>query len=580
MKSQRKCLIKEIKAHCALTLNEPVGQVQQFCNKLYTKPQSDWKNVESFLKLREMKCDKSLALIYSSKKNCRIDQPIPQVRNNMHIHSTKSTDNKNITREIIQHFQINKAKQYEYIDTSLKKMYQIQDKSAQEYQSYLSKHFEDQSVMSKAISFNLQSQSRFQLFEKLRNINKNAINRQSQQTDLMLSKQDESKLIKIETTLRSSDEQSNLELSPTTQCDDGQNHRIKTKLKSLICPKEQNQIKKNKQLTIPYFSKNQLFTKKNHFFVTNQDCENNQSLDNNTNINSLIRNKSSMLSREMKRFRIQTEQFSIYQGCLAFTTGFLLINMLIASYRIRKDINDVLDKIERNIFYLFTFQCTNIIELELLYLAFIIKQYIIFMSAIRILRLLSVVLILENFTIMQNESESFYKKLSKRTKIMIAFIILILWALINMIEGDFYYCNQTLWICLSSLIFLIDILNLYFGSYILANIHYYLSRVRYQQPTTNLEYLKQVDMQNKQQQVFIIILTELISAATLIFWDYQTYYEEESLFCMSTESQLQKLIVIAMMITSYQLPSVGLYFVFYRKNRKYFVNKPFRRISR
>ncbi|CAD8133687.1 unnamed protein product [Paramecium pentaurelia] len=266
------------------------------------------------------------------------------------------------------------------------------------------------------------------------------------------------------------------------------------------------------------------------------------------------------------------QDFSIQQGCLAFLTGFLLINMLIASYRIRKDINDVLEKIERNIFYLFTFQ-------QLLYLAFIIKQYTIFMSALRISRLLSVILILENFTIMQNKNDSFYEKLSKKTKIMILNIFLILWAMIYFIEGDFYYCDQTLWICLSLLIFLIDILNLYFGSFILANIHYYFSRIRYQKPTSNLEYLKQVDLQNKQQQVFVIIFAELISAATLIFYDFQTYYKKGSLFCIDAENQLQKLIVISMMITSYQLTSIGLYFVFYRKYRKYFLSQPFQRIN-
>ncbi|CAD8162538.1 unnamed protein product [Paramecium pentaurelia] len=307
MKTQRKSLIKEIKAHCPIVLNEPVGVVQPLCNKLYTKPLSDWKNVEAFIKWRDMKCQKSLALLYSKKQNCRIDLPIPQVKKQQDIHSTKSIDNKNKSREIIQHCQMNKTKKYEYVDTSLNKMYQIQDKSAQEYQSYLSKHLEDSRAMNKAISFNLQSQSRFQLFQKLRNMNKNILNSLSQQHDQIQSKQDDSKIIKIETTLRSSDEQSNLETSPITQCEDGQNNRIKNKLKSLIGPIQQNQITKNKQLTLPYFSRNQLNIKYSHFFVTNQDCENNQSSDNNSNINSLIRNKSSMLSREMKRIRIQTE---------------------------------------------------------------------------------------------------------------------------------------------------------------------------------------------------------------------------------------------------------------------------------
>ncbi|CAD8073367.1 unnamed protein product [Paramecium sonneborni] len=308
MKSQRKSLIKDIQAHCPLILNEPVGIVQPFCRKLYTKPQNDWKNVEQYLKLREMKCDKNLALLYSSKKNCRIDKPIPQVKNKLKIHSTKSIDKKNMTRKIIQQCQMNKTKQYACVDTNLQKMQQIQDKSAQEYQSYLSKHFEDSRVMNRAISFNLSSQSPIQLFQKLRNMNKNSvIYRQNQQNDLNQNKQDNSKNIKIETTMRSSEEQSRLEISPTTLCDDGQNHRIKNKLKSLICPISQNQITKTKQLSLPYFSKNQLQIKKNQFFVTNQDCENNHSLDNNSNINSLIQKKTSMFSREMKRFRISTE---------------------------------------------------------------------------------------------------------------------------------------------------------------------------------------------------------------------------------------------------------------------------------
>ncbi|CAD8167771.1 unnamed protein product [Paramecium octaurelia] len=307
MKTQRKSLIKEIQAHCPLTLNEPVGIVQPLCNKLYTKPLSDWKNVEAFIKWRNMKCEKSLALLYSTKKNCRIDLPIPQVKKQSDNNSTKSIDKKNRTRDIIQHCQMNKTKQYEYIDTSLNKMYQIQDKSAQEYQSYLSKHLEDSRAMSKAISFNLQSQSRFQLFHKLRNMNKNVLNQLSQQPEQIQSKQEDSKMIKIETTLRSTDEQSNLDTSPITQCEDGQNHRIKNKLKSLIGPIQKRSTTKNRQLTLPYFSKNQLNIKPSHFFVTNQDCEINQSLDNNSNINSLIRNKSSMFSREMKRIRIQTE---------------------------------------------------------------------------------------------------------------------------------------------------------------------------------------------------------------------------------------------------------------------------------
>ncbi|CAK61607.1 unnamed protein product (macronuclear) [Paramecium tetraurelia] len=186
-------------------------------------------------------------------------------------------------------------------------MYQIQDKSAQEYQSYLSKHLEDSRAMTSLV-FNCfigLEICKFFLFILQRN--KNVQNQLSQQPEQNQSKQDDSKMIKIETTLRSTEEQSNLDTSPITQCEDGQNQRIKNKLKSLIGPIQQRSTTKNRQLTLPYFSKNQLNIKPSHFFVTNQDCEINQSLDNNSNINSLIRNKSSMFSREMKRIRIQTE---------------------------------------------------------------------------------------------------------------------------------------------------------------------------------------------------------------------------------------------------------------------------------
>ncbi|CAD8161627.1 unnamed protein product [Paramecium pentaurelia] len=298
MKIQRRSLAKEIKAQRPLFFNQ--SGVSPICTKLYSQQLKDLKNVESYVKLRSIKCDKSISLLNCSKQICRIDESMPQVKCNTQTRINNPNESRILTRQVIKDCQEKRKEKYQSLDESFKNLYLFQDKYSEKYQNYLNKHIEDSIQLKESISFNLDRLSKQQLYLKLKDLNKN-LNVNSKQEYC-----DPQKFNLMEITLRSTVEPSITDISPLTICDDTDNNKMKDKLKLLVSPQNFEQNHRKRQLTLPYFSKNQLNLRLNQINDGNSDSQNLTSTQT-SNINSLMRNKSYLYSREIKRIHIQTE---------------------------------------------------------------------------------------------------------------------------------------------------------------------------------------------------------------------------------------------------------------------------------
>ncbi|CAD8061620.1 unnamed protein product [Paramecium primaurelia] len=315
MKIQRRSLAKEIKAQRPLFFNQ--SGVSPICTKLYSQQLRDLKNVESYVKLRSIKCDKSISLLNCSKQICRIDESIPQVKCNTQTRINNPNESRILTRQVIKHCQEKRKEKYESLDESFKNLYLFQDKYSEKYQNYLNKHIEDSIQLKESISFNLDRLSKQQLYLKLKDLY--FIYYKSLEIKIQMSIQNKNIvihknliqwkyqiIIKIQITLRSTVEPSITDISPLTICDDTDNKKMKDKLKLLVSPQNFEQNHRKRQLTLPYFSKNQLNLRLNQINDGNSDSQNLTSTQT-SNINSLMRNKSHLYSREIKRIHIQTE---------------------------------------------------------------------------------------------------------------------------------------------------------------------------------------------------------------------------------------------------------------------------------
>ncbi|CAD8080042.1 unnamed protein product [Paramecium sonneborni] len=298
MKIQRRSLAKEIKAQRPLLFNQ--SGASSICPKMYSQQLNDYKNVESFIKLRQMKCNKSISLLNCSKQISRIDESINQVKSNTQVNSNNHNETRIIARQVIKDCIQKRKTKLNSADESFQNLYLLEEKSAQEYQSSLNKHIEDSKQFQSSISFNLEKLSRNQLYLKLKDLNKNLNANQKQE----LANQKQLNLIDI--TLRSTVEPSITDISPITICDDADNKIVKDKLKILISPQYHQQNHSKRQSTIPYFAKHSLNIRLNQINQKNQDSQNVTST-NTSNINSLMRNKSHLYSREIKRIHIHSE---------------------------------------------------------------------------------------------------------------------------------------------------------------------------------------------------------------------------------------------------------------------------------
>ncbi|CAK69876.1 unnamed protein product (macronuclear) [Paramecium tetraurelia] len=208
MKIQRRSLAKEIKAQRPLLFNQ--SGVSPICTKLYSQKLNDFKNVESYVKLRSMKCDKSISLLNCSKQICRIDEQMPQVKRITQARINNPNESRILTRQVIKDCLEKRKRRFESTDESFKNLYLLQDKSAEQYQNYLSKHIEDSIQLKESISFNLDRQSKQQLYFKLKDLNKNLNAYQKQDYSYP------QKFNQMEITLRSTVEPSITDISPLT----------------------------------------------------------------------------------------------------------------------------------------------------------------------------------------------------------------------------------------------------------------------------------------------------------------------------------------------------------------------------
>ncbi|CAD8177193.1 unnamed protein product [Paramecium pentaurelia] len=259
--------------------------------------------------------------------------------------------------------------------------------------------------------------------------------------------------------------------------------------------------------------------------------------------------------------------YSLLSQILLITTSvILLISMTIAFRKIMKDVNDILDSTDKLVFFIAAIQ-------QLLLFAFIIKQYTIFLSGLRILRMLQDIMLLNCLIKLDSDNEQCLKIVDKISKTL-SFILLSVWCVIIFLEGfkSHFQCDQQIWMLLSGLLLLTNIIQLYFGLNILIQIYKYCQDSSNQHMFDGLHKIMMDELQNRKVQVIVFVLCSINSSVIMLLYDYTIFDQLNPTFCLQKSTITEILIYIAVIIVSYQLPCLGIYYVFYHKNKKYLNN--------
>ncbi|CAD8084941.1 unnamed protein product [Paramecium sonneborni] len=259
--------------------------------------------------------------------------------------------------------------------------------------------------------------------------------------------------------------------------------------------------------------------------------------------------------------------YSLLSQILLITTSvILLISMTIALRKIMKDVNDILDSTDKLIFFIAAFQ-------QLLLLGFLIQQYTMFLSGLRILRMLQDLMLLNCLIKLDSDNEQCLKIVDKISK-LISLIFLSIWCFIIFLEGfnSHFQCDQQIWMLLSGFLFLTNVIQLYFGLNILIQIQKYCQDSSNQHMFDGLHKIMMDELQNRKVQVIVFVLCSISSSIVMLLYDYTNFNELNPIICLQKTNVTQILIYIAVIFVSYQLPCLGIYYVFYHKNKKYLNN--------
>ncbi|CAD8179902.1 unnamed protein product [Paramecium octaurelia] len=259
--------------------------------------------------------------------------------------------------------------------------------------------------------------------------------------------------------------------------------------------------------------------------------------------------------------------YSLFSQILLITTSvILLFSMTIAFRKIMKDVNDILDSTDKLVFFIAAFQ-------QLLLLAFLIKQYTLFLSGLRILRMLQDLMLLNCLIKLDSDNEQCLKIVDKISK-LISLILLSVSGFIVFLEGlkSHFQCDQQIWMLLSGLLLLTNIIQLYFGLKILIQIYKYCQDSSNQHMFDGLHKIMMDELQNRKVQVIVFILCCINSSVVMLLYDYTMFDQLNPTFCLQKTTITEILVYIAVTIVSYQLPCLGIYYVFYHKNKKYLNN--------
>ncbi|CAK69478.1 unnamed protein product (macronuclear) [Paramecium tetraurelia] len=260
--------------------------------------------------------------------------------------------------------------------------------------------------------------------------------------------------------------------------------------------------------------------------------------------------------------------YSLLSQILLITTSvILLISMTIAFRKIIKDVNDILDSTDKLVFFIAAIQ-------QLLLLAFLIQQYTLFLSGLRILRMLQDIMLLNCLIKLDSDNEQSYQKIVDKISQTLSFILLSVWCVIIFLEGfqSHFQCDQQIWMLLSGLLLLNNIIQLYFGLNILIQIYKYCQDSSNQHMFDGLHKIMMDELQNRKVQVIVFVLCSINSSVIMFLYDYNIFDLLNPTLCLQKNTITEILIYIAVIMVSYQLPCLGIYYVFYHKNKKYLNN--------
>ncbi|CAD8172681.1 unnamed protein product [Paramecium octaurelia] len=260
--------------------------------------------------------------------------------------------------------------------------------------------------------------------------------------------------------------------------------------------------------------------------------------------------------------------YSLLSQILLITTSVILLTYMIIAFRkIIQDVNDILDSTDKLVFLIAAIQ-------QLLLLSFLITQYTLFLSGLRILRILQDIILLNCLIKLDSDNEQSYQKIVDKISQTLSFILPFVWCIIIFLEGfkSHFQCDQQIWMLLSGLLLITNIIQLYFGLNILIQIYKYCQDSSNQHMFDGLHKIMMDELQNRKVQVIVFILCSINSSVIMFLYDYTIFDQLNPTLCLQKNTITEILIYIAVIMISYQLPCLGIYYVFYHKNKKYLNN--------
>ncbi|KAM3146428.1 hypothetical protein pb186bvf_001397 [Paramecium bursaria] len=176
MKQKKVCLSQEIKRYKIPRLDNSYQFISPGCFKVVGRPDTDYKDCMTYIKLRNLKCSQQSAITFCTKKRCRVDTT--QLSHNGPSQCRIIKLKESSIRHSYNGWSFGNNTQYDVgqpevmlIDNLEQRLHDRQDLAAAQFRQQLENYDNDQKNLKESHTFNLRELTRIELFNKLKKIN-------------------------------------------------------------------------------------------------------------------------------------------------------------------------------------------------------------------------------------------------------------------------------------------------------------------------------------------------------------------------------------------------------------------------